>query len=111
MNNDFYNSISSIDNKNEKLKALFNLPGFNYENKPIKITDNLNINNHFIYNNKVIDEKIFVNFYGAINNSENAKSDKNNKNKKTKKNKKNKESKKTRKIKNQKKQEKYFVIT
>jgi len=80
MNSNFYKSINQLDNKNTKFNSLFNLPGFNYKEKPIKITDNLNINNHFVYNDKVIDEKIFVKFFGTINNSEN----KHNKSKKTK---------------------------
>ena len=70
MNDSFYKSINEVDHKNSKLKSLFNLPGFNYIEKPIKIIDNLNINNHFVYNDKVIDEKIFVNFFGSIDNSQ-----------------------------------------
>lgn len=83
MNNTFYKSIHELDNKNTKLKYLSNLPGFNYKEKPIKILDNLNINNHFVYNDKVIDEKIFVKFFGIIDNSNTKK----NNNKFTKKNK------------------------
>ena len=82
MNDSFYNSIHELDSKNTKLKSLFNLPGFNYNKKPIKITDNLNINNHFVYNDKVIDEKIFVKFFGMIDASKDKKY-----NKQTKKNK------------------------
>lgn len=93
MNNDFYNSVSQLDSKNNKLKSLFNLPGFNYENKPIKITDNLNINNHIKYFDKVIDEKIFIKFFGKITNSENKKYG----NKTTKKNKPRKNNKQTKK--------------
>lgn len=69
MNNTFYKSIDELDNKNIKFKSLFNLPGFNYKEKPIKIVDDLNINNHFLYNDKVIDEKIFIKIFGLIDNS------------------------------------------
>lgn len=83
MNDTFYKSINELDSKNTKLKSLFNLPGFNYNKKPIKITDNLNINNHLIYNDKVIDEKIFVKFFAIVDGSK----EKKNINKQTKKNK------------------------
>ena len=82
MNTSFYKPINDLDNKNIKFKSLFNLPGFNYKEKPIKITDNLNLNNHFVYNDKVIDEKIFIKFFGMVNGSNNK-----NHNKETKKNK------------------------
>ena len=82
MNDTFYKSINELDSKNTKLKSLFNLPGFKYNKKPIKIVDDLNINNHFVYNDKVIDEKIFVKFFGIIDGSKEK-----NHNKQTKKNK------------------------
>ena len=86
MNDSFYKSIHELDSKNTKFKSLFNLPGFNYDKKPIKVTDNLNINNHFVYNDKVIDEKIFVKFFGIVNDSKNKNFDKKTKKNKEKKN-------------------------
>ena len=79
MSSDIFKSLNSIDEKNGRFKNLYNLPGFNYKNAPVKITDNLNINNHFINNDKVIDEKIFVKFFGIMNFDKNKNKNKNKK--------------------------------
>ena len=61
-----YHNISDIDHKNTRLKNLAVIPGFNLLDKPIKIKDNLHINNYIVKDKDVIDETIFTKFFGLI---------------------------------------------
>lgn len=59
-----------LDKKNISFKNLSLLQGFNLANPPVKINDNLNINNKIVLDNgDVIDEKIFIKFFGLVDNS------------------------------------------
>ena len=63
-----YRSLKSLDSKNKYFKDLAVFPGFNILDKPVNIKDNLNINNHVVLGpDKVIDEKIYINFIGVVN--------------------------------------------
>lgn len=78
--------LGLLDKKNKGFKNLSLLPGFNLADPPVKINDNLHINNKVTLDNgNVIDEKIFIKFFGVVDNTKegNAKTEK----KKTRKNK------------------------
>lgn len=56
--------------KNKEFKHLSLLQGFNLADPPVKINDNLRLNNSITLDNKdVIDEKIFIKFFGLVDNS------------------------------------------
>ena len=56
--------------KNKGFKHLSLLQGFNLADPPVKINDNLRLNNSVTLDNKdVIDEKIFIKFFGLVDNS------------------------------------------
>lgn len=68
-----------ILNNQKKFKDLSLLPGFNLADPPVKINDNLRLNNSITLDNgDIIDEKIFIKFFGVVDNTKegNAKSDK-----------------------------------
>ena len=75
--------LGLIDKKNKLLKNLSVIKGFSLADPPVKINDNLKINNHLVLDKTgdVIDEKIFIKFFGLVDNSEKNKKE----NKKTKK--------------------------
>ena len=63
--------LGLLDKKNKGLKNLSLLQGFNLADPPVKINDNLQITNSITLDNKdVIDEKIFIKFFGLVDNSE-----------------------------------------
>ena len=56
--------------KNKGFKHLSLLQGFNLADPPVKINDNLRLNNSITLDNgDVIDEKIFIKFFGLVDNS------------------------------------------
>ena len=56
--------------KNKEFKHLSLLQGFNLADPPVKINDNLRLTNSVTLDNKdVIDEKIFIKFFGLVDNS------------------------------------------
>ena len=56
--------------KNKGFKHLSLLQGFNLADPPVKINDNLRLNNSVTLDNgDVIDEKIFIKFFGLVDNS------------------------------------------
>lgn len=56
--------------KNKEFKHLSLLQGFNLADPPVKINDNLHLNNSVTLDNgDVIDEKIFIKFFGLVDNS------------------------------------------
>lgn len=64
--------LSLLDKKNRRFKHLSLLQGFNLADLPVKINDNLHITNKVILDNEnkdVIDEKIFIKFFGLVDNS------------------------------------------
>ena len=66
-------------NNQKKIKDLSLLPGFNLADPPVKINDNLRLtNNVTLDNGDVIDEKIFIKFFGLVDNTKegNAKNEK-----------------------------------
>ena len=59
--------IQDIDPKNNLLKHLSNLPGFNYDNKPVKkFLEEVNIDSRSNVKNNVIDETIFLKFFANV---------------------------------------------
>ena len=55
--------LGLLDKKNKGFKNLSLLAGFNLADPPVKINDNLRLNNSITLDNKdVIDEKIFIKF-------------------------------------------------
>ena len=66
--------------KNKGFKHLSLLQGFNLADPPVKINDNLRLNNSITLDNgDVIDEKIFIKFFGLVDNSKEGNSKKENK--------------------------------
>ena len=62
--------LSLLDKKNKRFKHLSLLQGFNLADPPVKINDNLRLNNSVTLDNgDVIDEKIFIKFFGLVDNS------------------------------------------
>ena len=62
--------LGLLDKKNKGLKNLSLLQGFNLADPPVKINDNLRLNNSVTLDNgDVIDEKIFIKFFGLVDNS------------------------------------------
>ena len=64
--------LSLLDKKNRRFKHLSLLQGFNLADPPVKINDNLHLTNKVILDNEnkdVIDEKIFIKFFGLVDNS------------------------------------------
>jgi len=56
--------------KNKEFKHLSLLQGFNLADPPVKINDNLHLTNNVILDNgDIIDEKIFIKFFGLVDNS------------------------------------------
>lgn len=73
-------NIELLDKKNKEFKNLSLLQGFNLSEPPVIINDIMRLNNIVTLNNgDVIDEKIFIKFFGLVDNNkkDNAKSDKN----------------------------------
>lgn len=69
-------------NNQKKIKDLSLLPGFNLADPPVKINDNLRLNNRVTLDNEnkdVIEEKIFIKFFGLVDNSKEGNSKKENK--------------------------------
>lgn len=63
--------LSLLDKKNKRFKHLSLLQGFNLADPPVKINDNLHLTNKVILDNgDIIDEKIFVKFFGLVDNKE-----------------------------------------
>ena len=90
--------LGLIDKKNKAFKNLSLLEGFNLVDSPVKIKDNLQLNNNVIlHSGDVIDEKIFIKFFGLVDNSKEGNVKK--ENKKTRKKKDKKDTKDTKKIK------------
>jgi len=57
--------------KNKEFKHLSLLQGFNLADPPVKINDNLHLTNKVILDNgDIIDEKIFIKFFGLVDNKE-----------------------------------------
>jgi len=57
--------------KNKEFKHLSLLQGFNLADPPVKINDNLHLTNNVILDNgDIIDEKIFIKFFGLVDNKE-----------------------------------------
>jgi hypothetical protein len=72
--------LGLLDKKNKGLKNLSLLQGFNLADPPVKINDNLQITNSITLDNKdVIDEKIFIKFFGLVDNSKEGNVEKENK--------------------------------
>ena len=66
--------------KNKGFKHLSLLQGFNLADPPVKINDNLRLNNNVTLDNgDIIDEKIFIKFFGLVDNSKEGNSKKENK--------------------------------
>ena len=62
--------LGLLDKKNKGFKNLSLLQGFNLADPPVKINDNLRLNNRITLDNgDVIDEKIFIKFFGLVDNS------------------------------------------
>ena len=62
--------LGLLDKKNKGFKNLSLLQGFNLADPPVKINDNLHLTNSVTLDNKdVIDEKIFIKFFGLVDNS------------------------------------------
>ena len=56
--------------KNKGFKHLSLLQGFNLADPPVKINDNLRLTNSVTLDNgDIIDEKIFIKFFGLVDNS------------------------------------------
>lgn len=88
--------LGLLDKKNKGFKNLSLLQGFNLADPPVKINDNLRLNNNVTLDNKdVINEKIFIKFFGLVDNSKEGNNNVKKENKK--KTRKNKQSKKERK--------------
>ena len=64
-----YKSISSLNSKDIGLKYLALLPGFNYDADPIKVNETINLNSNILKNKDIIEEKIFIKFFGLIDKS------------------------------------------
>ena len=63
-------NLGLLDKKNKGFKNLSLLPGFNLADPPVKINDNLHINNKVTLDNgNVIDEKIFIKFFEVVDNT------------------------------------------
>ena len=63
--------LSLLDKKNKRFKHLSLLQGFNLADPPVKINDNLHLTNNVILDNgDIIDEKIFIKFFGLVDNKE-----------------------------------------
>lgn len=63
--------LSLLHKKNKGFKHLSLLQGFNLADPPVKINDNLHLTNKVILDNgDIIDEKIFVKFFGLVDNKE-----------------------------------------
>lgn len=61
---------SGLLKKNKGFKHLSLLQGFNLADPPVKINDNLRLNNNVTLDNgDIIDEKIFIKFFGLVDNS------------------------------------------
>lgn len=69
MNNNFENFNNNLLHKSLKNLSVPN--GFRVKKE--NINDKLKLHNHFIINDKVIDEKIFVKFYAYIDPNEKSK--------------------------------------
>lgn len=93
--------LGLLDKKNKAFKNLSLLEGFNLADSPVKINDILQLNNNVtLHSGDVIDEKIFIKFFGLVDNSKEGNVKKENKKTRKKKDKKDKEDKKdTKKIK------------
>lgn len=71
---------SGLLKKNKGFKHLSLLQGFNLADPPVKINDNLRLNNNVTLDNgDIIDEKIFIKFFGLVDNSKEGNSKKENK--------------------------------
>ena len=62
--------LGLLDKKNKGFKNLSLLQGFNLADPPVKINDDLRLNNNVTLDSgDVIDEKIFIKFFGLVDNS------------------------------------------
>ena len=62
--------MALLHKKNKEFKKLSLLPGFNLKDTPKKVHDILSLNNNILLsNNDIIDEKIFMKFFGVVDNS------------------------------------------
>lgn len=64
--------LGLLDKKNKGFKNLSLLQGFNLADPPVKINDNLRLNNSVTLDNEnkdVIDEQIFIKFFGLVDNT------------------------------------------
>jgi len=72
--------LGLLDKKNKGFKNLSLLQGFNLADPQVKINDNLQLTNSITLDNKdVIDEKIFIKFFGLVDNSKEGNVEKENK--------------------------------